>query len=799
MNIHLRIIVILLLSIFRVDNDTYAQSIKSISGKVLFESNKPAFGNAIALSAVDSSILTGIAFWEGNFRIDDLDQPAVLLKVNSLEFEDQYRMINYTGEQFIDVGTIVVKETQNQLEDVVVSAEKPLTINRNDGSMEVEIKNTALATSTSVSEILQRSPSILVDEDNNYEVVGKGLAVIYLNGTRVDNERLSSLSPSEVLSIQVISNPGPKYDAEGNAVIDVVTIKKLEEGVSGTVKNYYTVNGFAGNNNRTNLSWRAVKNKWSFNGGYGIQVGDSRNIKRTTRTRDLPSEYFSSDLIIDWQNHYDNFSNYSLGTQYDLNNQSYLSFAYNGSYEKLGGSQWSKNVISYTENGEYESNILINNLDLKNTLNLNYSQTLDDAGSSLFFGSQYSNFQDDIHNFIVSKTRTDTFSETNNLNNSGKNKTEIASNQLDFTKSLKSITVESGLKYWFVSINSYTNFSDIQENGTEILDPQLSNDFKYTEKVGAAYVNVRGSINPQVSYSLGLRAETTKFILTSSANDGAQIDRSYSTIFPSATLNHTSKKGFEYYTSFSSRLNRPSYSLLNPFVIYQDQFTSIEGNPNLVPSSIYSVELGTIRNGWNLKLGYNHAREKILGGAFQSLEDSRSYVLQRYNISLERSYFLSLSKSITIGWWQSVNSFSTTFAQLRDNNELFGLRDERPYFYFYSQNSFKAGNLFKFYLTGSITSNRQDGIYLRKSYGFINIGVERKFLNDQLKVNMELNDVFYTIRADGEYELGDTYILYANQFSTNYFRFSLTLDLGKLSNTKFRNKRVGESETRRAN
>lgn len=318
---------ILILSIFCTLS--FGQSIKSISGKVVNSQQEALFGNAIILAPADSGIVRGVPFFEGVFELTGLDEQQVLLKLTSLEFEDTYRTIKYEGNSHIDLGAIVVAEAHNELEEVVVVAKSSLVQQKADGSIEVGVAGTTLATSTSVNEILSKSPGIILEEGNEIQVLGKGAATLFINGIRVASERLSTLSPSDVEKIEIISNPGPRYDAEGNAVINIITKTTSDEGTKGMLKNYLSYSDFAGVENRTSTDYSCSKGKWSLNSNYSLLRGNFRRMLETTRTRNIPDDFFSSDLTTDWQYKMENFSNYGLGAQYRFSQNRYLSVQYN--------------------------------------------------------------------------------------------------------------------------------------------------------------------------------------------------------------------------------------------------------------------------------------------------------------------------------------------------------------------------------------------------------------------------------------------------------------------------------------
>ncbi|WP_103071070.1 outer membrane beta-barrel protein [Aquimarina sediminis] len=778
---------------------TQAQSIKSISGNVVNSNNTAVFGNALLLSSRDSTMITGTSFLEGKFELLNLNHKKVILKLTSLEFQDTYVDVEYSNEENVELGDIVVSEAQNELEEILVVSKASLVKERADGSLEVKVANTNLATSISVNEILSKSPGVLVDQASGINVFGKGNAIVFINGMRVANERLSALSPSTVEKIEIITNPGPRYDAEGNAVINVVTKRNIDEGSKGVIKNYFSYSDFAGNNNRTNVSYSYKKEKWSISSNYGLLIGDDRWLKKTTRTRNVTGDFFKSDIELDWLYENENFSNYSLGVQYDLDKNSYISLEYNGAYEDMGGNQLSNNIITDTNVSTYNSTLKIDDLDLKNIINVNYYSKLDTLGSNLFIGSQYGSYNNEFDNDINESRTVNNVQSNSLINNKGEGKIKIVSAQLDYTKAFKNGTsIEAGGKFGYVNNKSFTNFFDVQNTGEAIRDEDLSSNFEYNERVPAGYVNLKGKINDKINYSIGTRVELTDYELFTDVDGGVTVEDKYVNVFPNASFTTKLSDETNIYFTYSSRISRPSYESLNPFVIYQDEFTSIRGNSDLQPAKIHAFEIGGSYNKWSLKIGYTYTNDRISRAAFQSDEDPREYVLQSLNFDKEHSYFASLTKNLNLKWWRSTNTMSVSYNDLIDDTNVFQVRDNIFNYYFYSQNSFDLKSWATIYLTGWYLSDLQDGIYLRKNQGAVNIGVEKKMFNNAIKCNLDFNDVFHSIRADGDYKSGSTDIVYENTFNTNYIRFSVSYNFGRLKKSGYKNKDVGKSEGRRA-
>jgi hypothetical protein len=692
-----------------------------------------------------------------------------------------------------DTITMSQKSTVD-LDEVKVVSKVPLFTNRSSGTVEVNVANTILAASTSVTEILSKSPNVIV-ADNGVSVFGKGEAIIYLNGVQITNERLASISASQIKKIEIISNPSSKYDAEGKAVINVITVANFEEGYKGTVNQYYTVSDFSAPSATTNVNINYKKKKISLIGGYGLLLGETREILNTTRTRPPETDDFQSKLKTDWEREYKNFSNYTLGGQYDFNEKKNISVEYSGYSNSLGGTTKSENSItSNTMNGFFESKIDNDVITYNNSISANYNTKIDSLGTSLFIGAQYSLFDSATDDYIDENNSVNGEESFRNLNNKIGHKIKVFSSQIDYAKVFSNKSkLDFGAKYSNVGNKSNSDFY-VAENGNPfILDEQLSNDFEYQEMISAAYINFGGEINEKTNYGIGIRSEFTKYDL----NTIIEKREDYIDFFPSAYINMKLSGKAQIRASYSSRITRPRYQALNPTIIYQDAFTTIEGNPELKPERTQSFEISTSFSKYNFKVGYNYTTDPISGAALEG-DNENSYVLKTLNLSTLHSYFASLSVPYSNDWWTSMNTVNVSYDELISNDIIFSLKESKPLYYFYSSNQFDIKKVFKVQLLGWYLGEKYDGLFYRKSRSLLTLGVEKNFFNQSLKVKFMANDIFHKDKPVGNYEVGQTFVEYGRTLNTDYYRLILTYNFGKLKKVNYGNTSSGESESGRA-
>ena len=252
-----------------------SQSIQTISGRVVTDNKEQAFGNIYVLSAADSSFIKGAVFDDSPFVIKDLNHSQVLLKFSALAFSDTIIKVAHSSNADIDIGTIVMRMDVNILSTVTVVAKIPMVKYNSNGNIEINVDKTILSASSSVTEILSKSPNI-IENNGQFSVLGKGAAIIFLNGRLITSEQLSAIPVSQIVKIDIIPNPSSRYDAEGKAVINVITKQNQEEGMLGTVSQQLTHSDFAGTNAQSFLDLSYVKNKLSFVGNYSFLTGTNR-------------------------------------------------------------------------------------------------------------------------------------------------------------------------------------------------------------------------------------------------------------------------------------------------------------------------------------------------------------------------------------------------------------------------------------------------------------------------------------------------------------------------------------------
>lgn len=373
----------------------------------------------------------------------------------------------------------------------------------------------------------------------------------------------------------------------------------------------------------------------------------------------------------------------------------------------------------------------------------------------------------------------------------------ISSTQADFTRVFKGDKkLEAGLKFSYAGNSSGMDFLVAGPENQFQRDDDLSSKFRYTELLPAAYLNYNTTASKNVSLTFGVRGEWTQYRLNTSAGKGQLINSSYLNIFPNLLVSKIISDQFKIRASYVSKISRPRYQALNPFVIYQDPFTTIEGNPNLKPEKIHAFELGANFRQFDFRTGFNFTLDPLSAAALRGVKPN-SYVLKGINLEKDYTWLVSVSHAFNVSWWNTTNTATITYKSI-DHQYDFVFVNPRPQVYVYTSNTFNVHNLFKIQVLAWYLGDRYYGLYHNESRAMVTLGVEKVFLKNTLTVRFTANDIFHQTNSSGTYNVGQTNIYFDRTYSTNSFRLAATLRWGRSTKARFSNVSTSESENSRA-
>lgn len=566
---------------------------KAITGKVIDKDGAPVpYASVVVMDYGDSAIVEGSATDADGFFM--LKPPAgrYLIQISFLSYENSYREVNFNNTK-VDLGTIKLRPSSLALGEVEVVEERSemeLKLDKRVMNVGEDLKSAGL----NASEILEYVPSVTVDVEGNVSLRGSENVRILINGrpsgllgTNIA-DALRQLPGDLIESVEVITNPSARYDAEGEAgIINIVLKKERRGGLNGSLQ---AVAGYPDDYRVTlNANYRtdkmnlfgstSVRYNNSPGGGSGNQIINNEDTSYTFRnTRD--------QLRGGWS------QTYRLGADFFLNDKNTLTVS--GLYDTENG----LNLVDIRYFDETNEGVSIGEtlrsdeeIELEDTyeFNLNYLKTFDEKDRKWTIDAQFIR-DDDIENSNL--IQTSTYPANDSLYQRSSN-TENEVNYLfqsDYIDPLPNeMVLELGTRNtWRFIDNDFSVETREGLNGPWVPIDEFNNYFQYREAIYAGYAILSQDLG-KWSWQGGLRAEYTD-IETELVETGETNPRQYLNWFPSAFLGYEVQENQTVQLSYSRRLSRPGFRQLLPFTGYNDNRNFWAGNPDLDPEYTNSFE-----------------------------------------------------------------------------------------------------------------------------------------------------------------------------------------------------------------
>lgn len=550
---------------------------------------------------------------------------------------------------------VVLIDSIDKLPDVLVNSYAHVIQQKADRTI-YNVENNIMVDGLTAWATLKQVPLIKIDYQNRILVNGGGARVMIDDKLlRLSNDELESflqgISASNVVRIEVIPIPPSKYDAEGGALINIVTKKIYEDGIKGTLRaNYSQAQNGKGSFGSDlfikekalslilNLNYREGKSVIS-ESSYVNYFGNTNVIQSMWRVNSLRTRKTSSP-------------SFKIYSSYDFGKRSSLTFNYFGSFNRNVGGVRNSQTNVFNNSMVIDSTMASINSstgqDKSYSFSLGYLQKIDTLGRILTIDLDYidyGNFPSQILNNIVYDKFGNTISNSGSNQHSSQN-ISVSSAKLDILHPLKTGSLlEYGIKY--VSINTVNNFDFFNVlAGSVIFDSLKSNKFNYNENTFAGYFSFSKDIG-KLSLKTGVRTEltSTKGI---SATLNSIIRNNYFNLFPSFFLSYRMNNRLSIGLSYSRRIERPEYWRLNPFESFITPYYSLKGNPELKPA--YPTVLQTsflFNHKISLNIYYNNTSD-FFTNITKQINTTQSIQDNQVNIGRSISYGSNLSFPVNI-------------------------------------------------------------------------------------------------------------------------------------------------------
>ena len=540
----------------------------------------------------------------GNFKIDHVAAGTYSIKIEFLGYTARImdNIILTAAKSTVQLGTITLAPAQTQLKGVTITASAPTVENKID-KLVYNPANDLTAQGGAALDVLKKVPMVSVDLDGNVELMGNANIRFLINGKPSSifgaslADALQSIPASQIKSIEVITSPGAKYDAEGTGgIINIILKDNKVEGINGTIN---LSGGTRFQNGSANINARK--------GNFGVNASFSTNDQLTTTTLNTNNRTSTdsagnrTQLIQKGSNPFTRNgyqTNVSLNWSITKNDELTATFNFNhfGNHSTGLTSQDQTNYSA--ANGLLVPSLIADTMSVSHTANrfsanstdvsLAYKKTFKKEGQELDFlfnrssgsNTNYYTQEQDYTNVTYPATGS-------RANDPGTDKeTDIS---IDYTQPLaKDFTLGTGAKDIIENISS-TVATETLSNGAYLPNANQSYSFNYKRNIFAYYLTSTFALfHNFIDGNAGLRYEYT----SSSSDFPNTVIPSYGILAPSAVLSHKLNKTESIKLSYTYRLERPDYRSLNPFYNVTDPHNISTGNPALKPELGHNFELG---------------------------------------------------------------------------------------------------------------------------------------------------------------------------------------------------------------
>lgn len=778
-----------------------------ISGIIESENKeKMAFHEIYLFQNSDNTLLkTELTDENGTFNFQSILKGNYSLKINS---DGELKTIETIDLQNnIELGTLTITSQRKQIQEVVIEKKKPF-IERKLDKLVVNVENSIASTGSTILEVLQRSPGVMVNEDSGINLKGKTGVVVMIDGKPSPLSGadlityLKSIPASNIQTIEIISNPSARYDAAGNAgIINIKFKKDKNQGFNGSATVAYGQGVYVKPSANTSLNYR--NKKWNFFGSYSYSnpknftyffinrkfFDANQNLESTFEQESYTKQPISSN-------------NARFGVDFYSTEKTIIGVLFNGNWntnERNG--RTNATITDSNEQLDYttKTNILLDENRFNGFANLNFKHTFSsgkELTTDIDFGSFDSKTLQDIQNInsnpdgsVISDSKLAT-NQTGVIN--------VKSIKADYSQAFSEKSkLELGLKSSLVSSDNDVKFYDVIGN-ENVLDITRSNHFLYDENINALYGSYATSYK-KWNFQGGLRIENTNTKGEQLATNET-FSRDYTNFFPNLVVSRTLSENNSLSFTYAKRIDRPTYRQLNPFKIFVDSYTYVVGDPTLnsVITNLFEIN-HTFKGKYSTTLSYTKSKESITDIFVQDDDTKISYQIpaniqdfEQYNLGIYIPFNYKKVVNSTLSGSVYLNKYSSALqgGNLQQNFTSWDMN---------LNNTFTLGKGWSAELTGYYQSKMVWGLFYIKDLAQITAGIQRVSKDKNSTLKLSISDIFLTnhIAVEVDYQNQEFYT--DRTWDSRVATISYTYRFGKNTVAKARQRSGGvDDEKRRA-
>lgn len=741
------------------------------------DSNPIEFANVALYTVPDSALIAGtITNQEGQFTLNANYSSDAFLKVSFVGYET--RMVEASKDQLIALSP----ET-TELGELVVNGDLPRIRVRSD-ALVASVENTVLSKAGTANDVLKRLPAVTGD-DGAFEIFGKGAAKIYINNREMrDESELDRISSADIREVEIVYNPGARYDASVKAIIRIYTVRKVGDGFGFDLRSTYLQTENTDLRQQLNINYR--NNGWDLFGTVKYEryaylqesvIRQSTYVDTLwTQQNQLRVDGLSNPFTAVGGINYEFSPKHQAGVKYTL-----TTFPGNNGATANTTSDVFANGFFYDrwvsrDNQQQEQRP-------RHRINGYYNGTFGKLTVD-FNGDLYRSSQTSISNITETSEEFDDrlIHSANQIHN------RLIASRAILTYPLLGGTLTVG--------NEFTQTR--REDDYQTSNPVIPSSNTAIHDQNLAFFTEYSHSTPLGQFTAGLRYENVKWDYFTDGERNAEQSRHYAQWFPAFTYSN-SFGNVQLQMSYSVKTIRPAYWQLGSNIFYANRFTMQTGNPFLKPSTLHDVSLMGSWRFLQLAVSYKQEKDIIIQWAEQLEENPAVTLLSLINLDNMPSLSAFLTASPKVGIWSPQASIGLNSQWL--DMEIRGehVRMNRPVLVASLNNSFSLPKGFLITVDGRFQGKGfHQNFRTTENQYVVNAGITKFLFQDRLSLTLKGHDLFHGQKM-GIFAYNDRLDIYQfSKWDTRELEFTVRYQFNTAKN-RYKGNGAGDKEINRMN
>lgn len=745
-------------------------------------------------SAPKKSVLLLACDIDGKFKAELKSSGKYILQLQSIGMANTTKWFSVGKQPTLNLGNVYMQSDNKVLKEVNVTAQKKLVRVELD-KLTYSLNDDPEAQTSNTLDMLRKVPMITVDGSDEIQLQGSTNFKIYVNGkpsNMMNNnpaDVLKSMPASSVKDIEVITDPGSKYDAEGvGGIINIITTRNILDGYTASVNADASLLGRMG----AGAYLSAKFGKFGITGNYKYSHmnspwNDASSVRETfaseTNKRSLLNQSGRSKRQGPFQFGY-------VEGSYEIDSLNLLSLGLNlfrgdntskTEYDVKMNSGDDLSDFIYGFNRNSRSSSTFGSTDL----NLDYQHSTQRKDELLTFSYRFSHTPNNSESYTDLENIEGNYPLMTNYPRWDINDAAAVEHtgQIDYTRpTWKNQSLETGLKYIYRKSDSET-LRQYYNDSTGVWDGQhdANSDFRHNQHIYSAYVGYTASIQ-KVGIKVGARAEGTSLNAHFAYAPEMDFSTSYFNVVPNITLSYKINMAQQIRVGYNMRIRRPGIWFLNPYVNNTDPENIRYGNPNLDPEKSNRI---------NMNYSYFNTKFNMNANVTYSFQNNSIQEIVKMNNNISETTYDNIGKNKRVGFSLYMSYAPIPLlrfmlnggATYEDISSETGMANSGFSGRVFGNIQFNLPKDFRLDLRGGYFSPRISIQGKRSPMYFNDVAINKSFMKKKLTVSLNVNNPLWkTIEMKSTTEDPTFFMESINHMRSRDLRLSVTYRFGTMKN-----------------